>query len=594
MFADWLIEQGNPRGEWIALHHKDTEEAELERRALWQVHGAAWRAEDVGAVELGSLDAVIYRDGFLDEVRFEQPKLDALAPMLATQPIRSLSVFAITDLGALAKLPVLETVETLDLGYGIEKSNPDELLAVLDATPRLKRLALSPHQDVPWVWAALERFARLGTLESLDVASLKISSERAMWMATALSSLTVLRCDRSLTGSSLRVLAENATFALRKLYLSDHDGEHGRTQLLDDAALAAVLKSPFVRGLDVLSLFGCGKAAHDTAEALAELPCAPRLTSLDLGSIGRTRCAEALDDCTFPMLEWLNIRHNNLGDDVLQMLARFPGLKTLRVEKNAITREGAETVLGSLPVLERLSIGDNPLGDSGVLAVAWSDHVTALRHLDLDSTQSTGVGTEGLVDGGKLLELRSLGLACNELDRKTVTMLADGPFDKLAVLGLSYATRGNIAPLFAHAWMPAEESGEDMFQRRLELSGQAVPHKLKSKKAKAVLAEADVRDLDTTSTYKKGDHVKHSEYGVGVVEKVATLSLDVKFPRKGKLRFPHTPSEAIPFDQYQRFEPHQVILHPTFGAGLVLTATADRIEVEFGVSGKKTMVHGRT
>jgi len=127
---------------------------------------------------------------------------------------------------------------------------------------------------------------------------------------------------------------------------------------------------------------------------------------------------------------------------------------------------------------------------------------------------------------------------------------------------------------------------------RLEPSGAAVPHKVKAKK-KAVVDEADARELDTTSAFAKGDHVKHPEYGVGVVDKVTTLSLDVKFSRKGTLRFPRTPADAIPFDPKRTFAPKEVILHPTFGAGIVLSATFDRIEVEFGVLGKKTMVHAR-
>jgi hypothetical protein len=78
-----------------------------------------------------------------------------------------------------------------------------------------------------------------------------------------------------------------------------------------------------------------------------------------------------------------------------------------------------------------------------------------------------------------------------------------------------------------------------------------------------------------------------------VVEQLDPLFVVVKFPRVGTLRCARKPDGAIPFDPKRRFAPRELIFHPAFGAGVVLAATRDRIEVDFPAAGKKTMVHAR-
>src|SRR4051794_31566535 len=50
VYADWLSERGDPRGEHIVLQcaeGREDEARELRRRALWQRYGATWLAEDL-------------------------------------------------------------------------------------------------------------------------------------------------------------------------------------------------------------------------------------------------------------------------------------------------------------------------------------------------------------------------------------------------------------------------------------------------------------------------------------------------------------------------------------------------------------------
>jgi uncharacterized protein (TIGR02996 family) len=595
VYADWLIEQGDPRGEWINLHASDSDEAELKRRALWQHHGATWRAEDGVTGGDSTLDHQSYVKGVLGDIRLDQASVIELAPVLAKHPIQKLSIYNLKDLEPIASLPVLATVDHLDLGYGLEHSNVKALRALLEATPRLTSLTLSPHQDVKFTWEALEGFSRLGELETLDISSILITKDRAKWLASSLPKLRELRWSSALTDAALTAIAERAAFQLTSLYLSDRDGYAGRSRLFTDEQLGQVLQSPFTANLEVLSLFGC-PGRRQVADALANLPCSAKLKALDLGSMESSECVSGLELAELPKLEWLSVRHNVARDSDLEGLTKFSTVRTLRIEKNPITSDGVKTVLEAMPNLVTLSAGDSAIGDYGVIAIAYGGHARTLRHLEIDSSQGGTDAIDALIDSGNLTELRTLGLACNEdIKRAALQALADGPFDKLAHLSLAYVTNDDIAPLFADAWLPAERGGEHTYQRKLALDGTAVPHTRKAKKKKKPTVEAaDARPIDATADYQKGEHVRHSEYGVGVVTDVELLSLHVKFPRAGEYVFGRTPAGAVPFSVKQRYVVDQIVLHPKFGAGKVVATTKDKVDIEFSAGDVKTLIHGRT
>lgn len=469
VYADYLIQHGDPRGEWIALHAVKSDEAELKRRALWQVHGAAWLAADLGAGPFDSLNRAHYRGGFLEDARFEQERLVELAPALAVHPVRNLSVRRIEDVGALAALPVLATCERLALGAGLHAGSADELLAVLEATPRLKSLELSRQsKDAPFVWDALARFSRLAELEELVVwPGIELPTKRAAWLANALPELDALRLYNGVTDATLAAIAEHATFELQSLDLSDRD--------MTDHGLAAILTSPFVRGLVRLSLDD-GQGGAEVANALTRLPCAAHLTDLGLGQMGNASSVYALGSAELPMLRRLSVRDNGLGNRDLAVLARFPTLTALRAEGNAIGSRGVRTILDATQNLDRLWLEHNPLDNEGVIAIGYSDRIAKLRYLFLSRTYCSLPGVHALVDGGKLTELRTLELAHNTIFQSGVIALATGPFDKLGHLNVSHTVADDLAPLFAGAWLQSEQGYEGCFQRRLASDGTAVPY----------------------------------------------------------------------------------------------------------------------
>jgi uncharacterized protein (TIGR02996 family) len=602
-YAAWLLEKADPRGDLITLQCNAVDgddDRELRLRALWQAHGARWMTEDVGFApsDLGPKRNAVYRDGFLHTIELSLEELLERADQLAAQPIHTLRVTGLDSrLEALARCRLLETVRCLDLGHGLERLG-NGVLAQFLAAPGLRRvesLVFSPHEEVDAIWGALERFPRLAELQALRTASIVIQPERARWLGQSLPALESLSCDTGFTADSLLVLAENATFRLKKLALMDRDGRHGRSAYLGDETIARFVETPMLRDLTSLSLFGC-HLGERTAETLPKLPCAHTLESLDVGSQVHPAATLGLAHCELPALTWLSIRHNELRDSHLEILRRFPKLETLRVEKNGITSAGAKLILAQLPKLRELYLDDTSIADAGALAIAWSEGARSLRKLSLSHVGLGKDAIEGIVESGNLNELRTLDVSENQISRPGIRSLADGPFDRMAYLSVSGAMRGDTAPLFEDAWLPYHDSFEpkDTYERRLDPAGHAVERK-PSKKKPVVKAEepTDARELDPSETFAVGEHVRHAEHGVGVVMKVHALYLEAKYRRVGLVRSPRVPPGAIPFDTKRRFETGESILHPTFGAGLIVNASSDRVEVEFGLVGSKTLVHNR-
>lgn len=593
VYADYLLEHGDPRGEWIALHRSNTEEAELKRRALWQCYGASWRAQDTGIDVLGRFDRVRYRDGIVDEVRIGLERLAILAPILATHPIRALGVYKITDLEALAALPVLETVERLELGPGLETANATEILAVLNAAPRLVALKLSPYVEVQPLWNALERFDRLVLLKELDVSRITLPVWRAKWLARAMPMLRSLRWDAGMTDAGLQTIADAASFELTHLSLCDRDRAALQDNgLLTDAGVATVLESPFARQLDTLSISGCVGGPR-IANALTRLPCASRLTALTLGWAHHGHGVRALGDAELPMLKQLGIQNNGASPEDVKVLVRFPAVTELHADRNSIGRAGVHTILDAMPNLELLSLADNRLGEPGISLIAHSERVAKLRHLVLSGTHCSTDAVRALIDGGKLTELRTLKLGGNaDIELDGIEALACGPFDKLAHLEISGLAGREHAPLFVGSWLPADELGDLAYhrhgepgditvQRRLALDGTAVPHVSKPKPRP--------HDFDQRIDYVPGEHVRHPRYGVVVVSVVTPLAFELTSPRYGTILVERTPQKATPFDPKTRFAEGDIVVHPTYGYGVVISATAGRATIEFAVAGTRTL-----
>lgn len=274
VYADALMEQGDPRGEFIAvqceLGHAGLDQArrlELEARqvSLLSQHGARW----LGPLAADAVTASFTR-GFLDAVTvLDLDSLEAALPTLAREPVRAV-VFATrrrVDVSRVLSWPWLSTVRSLDFRgpRGALVPLGREGLATLVSTRKLRGLtALSFSGQM------------LG-----DEGAARLAASDAFPGLTdfALTSDTV-------TSAGVEALAKARWFqALGRLSLADNElGPDG----------AEVLAQVRFKRLERLAL-SANRVGNDGAVALARSPHLAALESLWLSSnrVGPTG-AEAL------------------------------------------------------------------------------------------------------------------------------------------------------------------------------------------------------------------------------------------------------------------------------------------------------------
>jgi hypothetical protein len=574
---------------------KDAREMRL--RALWQHHGDAWMVEDLGFGQDGTFGRrAVYRNGAPHTVELSLAEAIERQDKLGALPLHTLRLTAIDrTLEALLQGTALCQLRRLDLGYGLEKVREDALVRFLGSSrlDNLEELAFSPHEDVPAVWKALESFPRLAGLKKLALQQITVSTARAKWLGRSLPALESLDCDRSLTGASLEALAESAAFELEEFILWDTDGLYGRVPMLGDLPISRALGAPAFAKLTHLNLLGCHLGDH-TAAKLPSLPCAYTLERLNLGSQGSPKVVRALADCLFPSLRSLNVRQNGLSDFRLDFLALFPELEILRIEKNDLGPRGVGVITSRLPRLRELDICDSAIGDEGARELGLRAPAS-LRKLNVSSAGLTAVGAASLVESAPLRDLRELNVAVNDLGKPGVRRLADSGFDKMASLSVGWTMKGDMAPLFEDAWLRGRGDDSNRYERKLEPSGAPVPRQVvaKGKPKGAPKPKGPLRELDPTSTYRVGEHVRHPEHGPGVVSNVHPLFVEAKYAVVGAVKTALVPAGTIPYDITRRYRTGELVLHAKFGAGIVGATSVDRMEIDFGALGRKTLLHAR-
>ena len=256
VYADWLMEQRDPRGEFISL------QCALARRSLDPQRREEYRAralallaqhEDAWAAGAATAEARFFRRGFIDEVRGKTKKLlPGLEDLFELEPIRRL---ALTDLAKeaarkLAAAPFLARVTHLT----IQGSFGDDGIAALARSPHLTRvvsLNLGPKIG-PRGAAALAASPHIARVVTLSLTSNVLGDAGAVALARApLSACKALHLSRNEIGDE----------GVTALAGSEHLGNLTRLSLnfneeISDKGALALAKSPHLTGLRHLEIVG--------------------------------------------------------------------------------------------------------------------------------------------------------------------------------------------------------------------------------------------------------------------------------------------------------------------------------------------------
>jgi uncharacterized protein (TIGR02996 family) len=336
VYADRLLERGDPRGEFIRLqlraggYHAESEARLRELRR----HEFDW-AKEAG---FGETRTVFLR-GFPAHMIGTARNIVRSRAALAKQPVTSLSILSdLSGLDELCAMPELKRLRALTVSATLG--------------PYGRQIALEP-----WHVKAIVSSPHLGGLRKLEIGK------------------------RALTAETAGLLSQAPWLpALEEVSIPENPLEHGAPALLSrlrdvkwlwlagsavgPAGLAALIGSE-ARRLEVLGLPSTGLDAASVT-ALAKAPVLATVTRLDLERAGwlSDGAVRALASSPYVgALTKLNLKHNGLGAEAGKALGESTALRAL----------------------EELDLTDNLLGREGVEALARGRGLPALKQLGLSS-----------------------------------------------------------------------------------------------------------------------------------------------------------------------------------------------------------------
>lgn len=381
VFADWLDEQGNPRGEFIRVQialaqmsrenaaagdrpqrpEREKLRADLEARqqTLLDAHGEEWTAPFRRYATRPRFER-----GFVEEVNVDAHNFMLHAPELFTAgPLRHIYLLDIGGaLPAVLQSPLLSRLSALTIHASHAGEPLARAVAASEHLGGLKRLILSRNRFEHDAAAHLAASAALTGLEELDLRENEIGEGGAKALAAS-SRLTALR-SLELRGNRLGPSGAEALASSERLVALERLG------LAENA-----VGSPRISSLSRI---------HE----LLRIPIID-LSSNDLGPAGLLVILNR-SNSSMPReihLRDLDLSHNHLGDNGARILACSPHLASLgalRLKNCDIGDEGARALAESphLHQLTRLELGNNPIGDPGFREFLSPSNLPNLRHLN--------------------------------------------------------------------------------------------------------------------------------------------------------------------------------------------------------------------
>jgi uncharacterized protein (TIGR02996 family) len=360
-YADYLMEQGDPRGEFIQvqLALEDSTRSANERKQLQareqdllKQHGRQWLG-DLGRFLFGDWSGedkpwhYRFARGWLDTVRL-LPFPDAIVAVLARSPearlLRRLEIvydmryhpfeFDEVTKGPIAALtpdePNNETYE------------PADILRPLLQSPyltnlRVFKLGFSDNRDHIGHSTMVDPFGTC-TIEQIIKLLEKCPHLEALYLNTNLRRINELFALPSL--ENLRVL---------QYYFGTSYYDYNNTNAGNPYPLSMLANNASLTELTTLRLHPGRDTTIDLAEMQAVLR-SPHLSSLTdlqvhMTTFGNEGCRAIVESGILRRLKRLDIGHGNMTDDGARLLAECPDLKhpkELVVSRNALTTEGID------------------------------------------------------------------------------------------------------------------------------------------------------------------------------------------------------------------------------------------------------------
>lgn len=419
VYADWLTDRGDPRGEFIVLQcrlaklDRDDDERrwmDRRRRELLDAHGPAWRRE-LDAIP--TLAAAYFVRGFVPRVAMDESAFVAHAgALLAAAPLLEEVYLRGGDWrdGAPIVPPELARLRRVTFG------STQLALAAL-ASPHLQgveRLELERECHGPSIVAALVR-GRFDRLEGLGLGGTRLGN------------------------AGLRTLREWPGLArLTWLDLS-------RCELTE--GIHELVSSPNVANLRHLNLWANPIGARGAREVVTSR----QLTSLEELRLHETNAGEALVDATLPKLTTLHYGRNPLGPDTGAPLAgamRLTSLAHLELDGDnlappTVDSKAVTAIVTSkhLPNLVSLELRQNRYGAAA--ATFLRAMRPGFRKLGLAYTDLDEEAAHALAGNPNVATLDELDLTRNPLSHRIVKLLAASPYLRPRVLHLAFTELGD-------------------------------------------------------------------------------------------------------------------------------------------------------
>ena len=337
VYADWLMQYGDPRGELISVQcalakHATTNEdvGPLEpllrrERALLEAYGKSWTID--AETRLKYWGQFGFRRGFIEALTFNGGYAETYERVREAAPL--LRALAVAGLDDLASSPALEGIEELSIRSGFPKLREVQALAASPHIAKLRRLGFgyaNPSQN--------ELFSFVSLPIRLEELSMGFYGE-PFYGRLMLEQIAKTPHRRSLRTLRIRWL--------RRLAIIKELGNS-------------------LPNLETLHLENADLSAEDLHAIVRAFP---KLVTLDIGD-NESRIEKL---------------------DLPRLLADAPALRRLRLTRLNLTDAHIEALAASPDAarLVELVLSTNQFGDDGALALARSEHLQNLRHLGLEA-----------------------------------------------------------------------------------------------------------------------------------------------------------------------------------------------------------------